>query len=172
MPKPEITLRPLEEQDCTKRYADWLNDPEVNRYLETRYKEQTIESIEDYWWHQQEDDRALMAICLDGRHIGNLKIGPVHATHNHADLSYFIGERSEWGKGYATEAVRQACDHAFKVMKVHRLQAGLYAGNSASKSVLRKNGFAFEGSWRNALKTDNGWSDHLWYGRCADQVSL
>lgn len=29
----KVTLRPLLLSDCTQEYADWLNDPEVNKYL-------------------------------------------------------------------------------------------------------------------------------------------
>jgi hypothetical protein len=32
-----ISLRLVVLEDCTPRYLRWLQDPEVNRYLETRW---------------------------------------------------------------------------------------------------------------------------------------
>ena len=32
-----ITLRPLEESDATDAYVGWLNDHDVNQYLEARF---------------------------------------------------------------------------------------------------------------------------------------
>ena len=43
-----IFLRPLEKADCTNLYVSWLNDPEVNRYLETRHTPQTLETVEAF----------------------------------------------------------------------------------------------------------------------------
>jgi RimJ/RimL family protein N-acetyltransferase len=168
----EVTLRPVTLADCTQRYVDWLNDPDVSRWLETRYEVQTLDKVKAFWKEQQKKDRAFLAICVDGQHIGNLKIGPVHPVHNFADISYFIGERAQWGKGYATSAVKQACLMAFKDKRVHRLQAGVYGRNEASKNVLRKAGFAYEGALCRQLKTEHGWDDHHWYGRLSNGSAL
>ena len=36
-----LDYRLLSEDDVTQNYVDWLNDPEVNRYLETRHTHQS-----------------------------------------------------------------------------------------------------------------------------------
>ncbi len=41
-----IYLRKLSDEDATERYCSWLNDTEVNRYIET--KSATVESIRNY----------------------------------------------------------------------------------------------------------------------------
>ena len=38
-----LIYRTLSVEDVTQNYVDWLNDSEVNRYLETRYNHQTKE---------------------------------------------------------------------------------------------------------------------------------
>jgi ribosomal-protein-alanine N-acetyltransferase len=40
-----VYLRLLEMSDCGERYLTWLRDPEVNRFLETRFVEQTEATI-------------------------------------------------------------------------------------------------------------------------------
>ena len=43
-----IYLRKVELNDVNQVYVDWLNDPKVNQYLETRFDVQTIGSVRKY----------------------------------------------------------------------------------------------------------------------------
>lgn len=51
----------------------------------------------------------------------------------------------EWGRGYATEAIREVLDFGFKVMNLNRIEATITPGNNASVRVLRKLNFVQEG---------------------------
>ena len=42
-----LELRPLNLSFCTQKYVDWMNDPEVYKYLETR-GDYTIDKLRDY----------------------------------------------------------------------------------------------------------------------------
>lgn len=59
-------------------------------------------------------------------------------------VGYSLG-RPWWGRGYATEATRAACRHAFRVLGADTLWADVFQDNSASVRVLEKCGFAFAG---------------------------
>ena len=96
-----LLLRALEPGDLNATYLGWLNDPAVNRYLETRFLPQTLEALQAYWQAHRDDPASpWFAICLaaDGRHIGNIKLGPIQWLHRRADLSLFIGDRGCWGR--------------------------------------------------------------------------
>ena len=43
-----LRLRDVEDRDVTPRYAEWLNDPEVSQFLETRFEHHTEEAILEY----------------------------------------------------------------------------------------------------------------------------
>ena len=87
-----IDLRTIELNDCQQYYLDWLNDPEVNQYLETRWYPQSLESIRSFVESMRNStDSFLFAIEQNGKHIGNIKIGPIHNIYKHADVSCFIG---------------------------------------------------------------------------------
>jgi len=43
---PRIYLRTLGLEDATEKYCRWLNDPEVNRFLDT--KSATMQEVGDY----------------------------------------------------------------------------------------------------------------------------
>ncbi|MDX2019981.1 MAG: GNAT family protein [Deltaproteobacteria bacterium] len=164
-----VSLRLVTLDDCTQRYCDWLNDPLVNQYLETRWARQSIEQIESYVSAMLASPAHQLFAIIENdtdQHVGNLHIGPINAVHQHADLSYFIGERRVWGRGYASEAIGLAVTNAFCRLGLHRLEAGVYDGNDASARALLKNGFVYEGRAvkRYRLNTDGPWVDRLLYG--------
>ena len=143
-----LRLRPLQAADVTTAYVGWLNDPEVVRYLETRHAPQTLQTVAAYVERTAgRPEEPFLAILLrdDDRHIGNIKLGPVHPIHRVGDVSLVIGDRSAWGRGYATEAISALAQHAFENLGVLKLAAGLYAENVASERAFLKAGFVREG---------------------------
>ena len=43
-----IFLRPIQLSDSSGPYLNWLNDPEVNQYLESRFVSWTTEMLSSY----------------------------------------------------------------------------------------------------------------------------
>lgn len=60
-----------------------------------------------------------------------------------AEIGYWIGE-PHWGKGYATEAIRQLIDFAFGELDLLRVYACVFGNNTASMKVLEKAGLERE----------------------------
>lgn len=149
-----ISLRDIEFADCGEYYLRWLQDENVNRFLETRWKEQSMETIREFVeTTRQSSHSVLFAITLqeNGKHIGNIKIGPISPYYHCADISYFIGESDCWGKGYATRAIVLASDYAFQKLQLHRVQAGAFDENVASIRALEKASFVEDGRLREQL---------------------
>ncbi len=162
-----ITLRMVELSDCNKNYYDWLNDKETNQYMETRWSEQSIESIKDFVTSIRNSNHSyLFAIIYDGQHVGNIKIGPIHPIYKHADVSYFIGNKNVWGRGIATEAIILATKFAFEVLKLNKLQAGAFEQNVGSQKALLKAGYKQEGIFRKKvfLTSPENYCDIYEYG--------
>jgi len=162
-----IFLRPLSVNDCTEKYCSWLNDPKINRYLEIRWKKQSLEDIRKFVIANNESPENYLFAIIERKtntHIGNLKLGPINFNHLFSDLSYFIGEPACWGKGYASEAIKLIEKAAFDVLKIYKIEASIYASNIASKKALINAGFKLERISKNRLKTNvNEWDDHHWY---------
>jgi len=81
-----------------------------------------------------------------------------------AEISYCL-HPSEWGKGYATEAVKATLQFAFKALNIHRVEAGCSTENSASWKVLGNAGMTREGHIRQDMQVaENIWHDEFIYG--------
>ena len=152
-----LFLRELEASDCSADYIAWLADPEVNRFLETRHRKQDEASIVAFIdTVRSRDDEFLFGIFVrDGdRHIGNIKVGPIHPIHRRADVSLFIGDRGSWGRGYASEAIAALSRHAFEALGVEKLNAGMHAANAGSFRAFLKAGYREEGRRRSQALLD------------------
>ena len=71
-----INLRPLNISDCNKRYLSWLNNNEVNKYLETRWTKHSISSIKEYVSNINKSKNNIILAIEDKtskKHIGNIK---------------------------------------------------------------------------------------------------
>lgn len=140
-----VYLRPLQEEDVTETYLAWFRDAEVTRYLDAKNitREDAIAHLRA---GKQGDMWRMYAICetTSNRHIGNLKIGPIHWRYRISDLITVIGERNAWGKGYAREAIKIGIDVAFRHMNLRKLSASMDANNAGSLKAYTAAGFALE----------------------------
>jgi len=143
-----VYLRPVAMSDVNDRYVSWLNDPIVNQYLETRFFEQSVDSVRQFVIEKTEaSNEFLMAICLleSGLHIGNIKIGPINTWHSRGDLSLFVGDRTYWGRGVASLAIKLMIEEGFNHLHLNKITAGIYRNNIASQKAFERNGFLLEG---------------------------
>ena len=162
-----VTLRPVTESDVTDDYVGWLNDPEVNQYLETRFVTHTLEDVRRYVGDQSRaTDTIFLAIIRqsDGRHIGNLRIGAIDRHHRSATIALMIGERSAWGQGLGSDAIAAATHHAFTALGLDKLTARVYATNLGSIRAFEKAGWRREGLQHGQFLTDAGRVDGVWFG--------
>lgn len=162
-----IYLREVRLSDVNERYYQWMNDPEVIKYMESRFYPNSVEEISEFVRSKTRDkDNAFMAIMLkeDDRHIGNIKLGPINTIHRYADVALIIGEKDCWGKGYATEAICLIVDYAFNRLNLHKLTAGCYEANQGSAKCFQKAGFTIEGCRRNQYFCDGIFVDAILLG--------
>jgi len=172
----KVYLRETLLSDCNDVYLAWLNDDDVSRFLETRFSPQSIETITEFVSKTNSmPDSYLCAIIHreSGRHIGNIKVGPIHPFYRRADISYFIGDRSVWGQGCGSEAVALMTCFAFRDLRVHKLKAFVREFNIGSRKVLEHNGYQLEGMLKKEERYDasSEWEDVFVFGLLSTDYS-
>lgn len=144
----DVELFGLEPEHVTDDYVSWLNDPLVNRYLESRFARHTLESTRRFVQSiLDSEDSILFGIryAPSGRHVGNIKLGPIDWHHRRAELGLLIGDRACWGRGIASAAIELATNHAFGPLGLLKVTAGCYASNVGSRRAFEKAAFVVEG---------------------------
>jgi len=146
-----ISLKSLVPDEVDQYYADWLNDPEVVKYLESRWNTYHLSDVKNYIQTINNSDKDyLLGIFLKGenRHIGNIKIGGIDPIHRFANVGLIIGEKKCWGKGYGTEAISLATQIAFYKLNLNCLIAGIYSSNLSSYRAFLKAGWKEVGRFK------------------------
>ena len=155
---PRLIIKSLQVDDISNNYIEWLNDVEVNKYLETRFQVQSYESCVEFVNRKQEDEsEELLGVFTknNNKHIGNCKLGDIKKFHHTAEISYLIGDKSYWGSGYATEIVSHVIQYGFENLGLEKIIAGCYELNISSINVLKKNGFKVEGILKEQVEFDS-----------------
>jgi ribosomal-protein-alanine N-acetyltransferase len=102
---------------------------------------------------RREDQALLGAITLD-----NIRRGPSQS----GTLGYWIGERFS-RRGYMREAIQSVVHHAYSALDLSRIEAACLPENVASRGVLEKCGFKYEGVAQSYLQINGRWRNHVLY---------
>jgi len=103
---------------------------------------------------ERRDDGALLgAITLD-----NIRRGPAQC----GTLGYWIGNKFA-RQGYMGEAITAVVHYAFERMNLSRLEAACLPENKASRGLLERSGFKYEGVAQAYLQIDGRWRTHVLY---------
>ena len=157
------------KKDITNKYQNWMNDPDVNKYTEQGHNKHSLSDIRKFVREKNKSKKEfLYGIFIKKNnsniHIGNIKLGPIDFIHKSARISYFIGEKNLWGKGYATLAIKEIVKIA-KKKGVKKVKAGLYEFNIGSKIALIKNDFKLEGKLKSEISFKNKRIDLYLFGK-------
>jgi len=102
---------------------------------------------------RRKDSEILGAITLD-----NIRRGPAQA----GTIGYWIGERHA-RQGYMREALTAVVHYAFEVMDLSRLESACLPENAASRGLLEKCGYKYEGVAQSYLQINGRWRNHVLY---------
>jgi ribosomal-protein-alanine N-acetyltransferase len=102
---------------------------------------------------RESDQTLLGAITLD-----NIRRGPAQD----GTLGYWIGAPFA-RQGYMREAIGAVTHHAFEGLDISRIQAACLPENLASRGVLEKCGFKYEGVAQSYLQIAGRWRNHVLY---------
>ena len=135
----------LSKQHVSSEYVDWINDPEVNMYLETRGN-YTLNLLTSYIEEQYKNEVYFWAIHRKDTkvHIGNIKIDPINIKTKSGEYGILIGDKLSWGKGFAKEATIQILEYCFEELKLSKVTLGVIEDNIKATSLYKNIGFVID----------------------------
>jgi RimJ/RimL family protein N-acetyltransferase len=127
-------------------YAAMCGDPEVARYLMTRFtREQSWRHLAFLIGHWELRGFGMWAVEEKG--TGDL-VGRIGFAEPDGWPGFELGwalARRFWGRGYATEGARAALDHAFTALRKERVVSLIHPENEASLRVAERLGQSLQG---------------------------
>lgn len=102
---------------------------------------------------RREDQVIVGAITLD-----NIRRGPAMA----GTLGYWSGQPFA-RQGYMREAIGSVVHYAYGKLDLSRIEAACLPENAASRGLLEKSGFKYEGVAQSYLQIDGRWRTHVLY---------
>lgn len=167
-----VYLRPLEKSDLNDVYLGWLNDPEVNQFLDAGIFPYTRAELERYYDAvTSARDKVILAVVEleSGLHIGNVKLDPINWINRHTGFGIMIGDKSKWGKGHGTEVTKLAVEYAFDRLNLNKVSLGVNPANKAALKTYQKLGFVTEGTRREEVFLNGKYADALWMSILRDE---
>lgn len=160
---PRLRLRPLERADIPAMLV-WLADPEVRATLSI-YR--PLNGVEEAQWFESNaaaGDKQAWGIEIPNGNggwwlIGNCGFHSLNWRVRKAELGIVIGDKSQWDKGYGTEAVRVLVDWAFGTLNLNRVELAVYARNARAQRAYTKAGLVVEGTLRQASYYNGRYDD-------------
>jgi RimJ/RimL family protein N-acetyltransferase len=149
-----VFLRATERSDIPT-FVRWFNDAQVLHHLAMRAP--MSQAAEEGWFERMlatqgtTDHHFVVCLLADGRPIGTVGLHGIDWQNGVAEFGIALGEPSEWGKGYGTDATRAISDFAFGELRLERLGLFVYAENERARRAYEAAGFRHEGTLRRAL---------------------
>jgi RimJ/RimL family protein N-acetyltransferase len=167
---PRLVLKP-HTMNNVELMNKWWNDAEIHYYdddgpelTEPEPMERTKRRLERIT--QCADEEAIhfgIHLKPDEEFIGHCMIASIDSHNKSCQLGITIGEKAQWGRGLAREAITGMIRACFKELELNRIGAEVYAFNARSLRLFIGLGFKQEGTTRQAV---------LKRGRFEDQIML
>ncbi len=171
-----VRLRRIERDDLP-RFVQWLNDPEVRQHLAAFYPMSRVH--EEAWFEDTlELEPALQPFAIDVRaadawiHVGGIGFHAVDWRSRWAEAGIVIGDKSLWGAGYGSDALRTLVAWAFRGLNLNRVWLRVYEDNARGIRCYEKVGFRHEGRLRQDRYHDGRYQDTLVMGLLREDSGL
>lgn len=150
----KFLLRSFEKEDA-QNIAKSADNPNIAKYLRNSFPNPyTLEDANRYINDcicKERKNQIVRAISVDERAVGSIGIFVKEdVLEKSAELGYWLSQ-DYWNNGIMTEAVKIICREAFSKFDIVRIFAESFECNTASRTVLEKAGFTYEGTMRNGI---------------------
>ena len=155
-------LRPVEEDDYINHFQAWVNDQEVTHFMwRGTMPSSKADAIDAFHEIRKSDNDVEFAIVAkdSGETIGFTGLHEVNNIYRSAEFRILIGEKSYWGKGVGTEALKFLCAYGFETLNLNRVSLGVNGANAGALKSYEKAGFITEGSLKQAIYRNGQYYD-------------
>jgi RimJ/RimL family protein N-acetyltransferase len=163
-----VRLRAYEKSDLDA-VMKWVNDEEVTDMLGGGILVYPVSSLAEERFVEaaagssDKQKNFVIETLAQRKYIGGISFNVIDWLNRSAAVGIVIGDKSLWGKGYGTDAMRVLMRLAFDKMNLHRLGLNVFDYNRRAIASYEKCGFKREGVLR---------EDHFARGKYHDTIVM
>lgn len=163
-----LMLVPFGESDITDEYIGWLNDPDVVRFSNQRFRHHDRETSLAYLHTFTGTDNLFVSVREreSGKRVGTMT-AYVSRIHGTADMGILIGNRQCWGQGYGLEAWKLLMAHLLKNFGLRKITAGTLRCNQGMVRIMERSSMQLEGVRAKQELVEGVPQDVLYFARFA-----
>lgn len=161
-----LRLLPFAESDITESYVGWLNDPQVVRFSNQRFRKHDRDSSRAYLASFEGTDNLFLAVrrAGEGDLIGTLT-AYVAGPHGTADVGIMMGNAALWGQGWGQDAWNTLVDWLLSEAGLRKVTAGTLACNIGMLRVFERAGMHHEATRKAQEVVEGRPEDILYYAK-------
>ncbi len=166
-----VVLQPFLASDVTNEYVGWLNDPQVVRFSNQRFRQHSLSSCLDYVSSFHGTPNRFLKILRqeDGRMVGTMTAyAALH--HGTVDMGVMVGCRSAWGLGIGQDAWNTLLCWLLGVGGVRKVTGGTMRCNLAMVRIMERSGMTLEAVRPGQEVLDGEPQDLLYFGKFRDAL--
>ena len=153
-------------------YVKWVNDIEIRKNVGYRFPTSS-EGSNMLFTYPSNDARKLAHFeiwhKIDKKPIGTVALFDIEWQNRLATIGYFIGDKSYWGQGIGTETLKLITTYGFNELNLHKIKAGVFSSNIASRRCFEKANYILEGTLMKEEYIDGKYRDICQYAMFKDQ---
>jgi ribosomal-protein-alanine N-acetyltransferase len=122
----------------------------------------TPAAVDDWLTRMGSNRSAAFVVCRreDRAIVGVFSLSEIVRGGFQSCYSSYYAHAAFAGNGYMRDGLELLLRHVFRSMRLHRVEANIQPGNTASIALVRRAGFRLEGHSPRYLKVGGRWRDH------------
>lgn len=162
-----VELAPFGPDCIDDDYLSWLNDPQVVRFSNQRFRKHDLDTCRDYLDSFASSPNLFVSIrTRGGDRIGTMTAyrSPHHGT---ADVGIMVGDKRSWGEGFGQDAWNTMLAWLLSDGEMRKVTAGTLTCNVGMVRLMERSGMSLEGVRRAQELVDGLPEDMVLYGKFA-----
>ena len=167
-----LLLRPFEPSDIDEQYLGWLQDPEVTRFSNQRFRSHTLESCLAYQhsFNDSHNTFLLLEHRADQVPIGTMTIYRAD-HHGTADIGLMLGNKKYWRQGLGLEAWNTVLNTLLEEPTIRKVTGGTAKTNIGMIRIMEKSGMMLEAVRPQQELIEGQPVDLVYYARFAQELA-
>ena len=156
-----VRLSAVDTGEFGRAFANWNRDSEFKRLLQTNAASIPSSKTIKGWLEKEVEESPTdfypfsIRTLDDDTLVGGTDIEVINWSARDSFVAIFIGDRSNWGKGYGTDAMNILVRYAFDELNLRRVSLSVFEYNHRAVKSYEKVGFRHEGQMRKLLNKES-----------------